>query len=294
MRLRSLCAALLLTVSAAASAQDGPDAALQQFLSTLKYSAGQVAIEQAHARLNLKPGYRFLPAADARRVLEDFWGNPPDDTVLGLVVPDAEPLGSEHSWAVVLTYSGEGYVSDEDAKEIDYAELLADMKSETADTNEAMKEAGYPSVDLVGWASAPRYDAAAHKLHWAKELAFEGHDGHTVNYDVRVLGRHGYLSMNAVADMDDLPRVDAGMGEVLAMAEFEPGYRYEEFNAATDHAAEYGLAALVGGGLAAKSGLFAKLGLLLAKGWKLVAIALFGLVAVGRKLFGKEDEAAAT
>lgn len=294
MRLRSLCAALLLTVSAAASAQDGPDAALQQFLSTLKYSAGQVAIEQAHARLNLKPGYRFLPAADARRVLEDFWGNPPDDTVLGLVVPDAEPLGSEHSWAVVLTYSGEGYVSDEDAKEIDYAELLADMKSETADTNEAMKEAGYPSVDLVGWASAPRYDAAAHKLHWAKELAFEGHDGHTVNYDVRVLGRHGYLSMNAVADMDDLPRVDAGMGEVLAMAEFEPGYRYEEFNAATDHAAEYGLAALVGGGLAAKSGLFAKLGLLLAKGWKLVAIALFGLVAVGRKLFGKKDEAAAT
>jgi uncharacterized membrane-anchored protein len=293
MRLRSLCAALLLTVSAAASAQDGPDAALQQFLSTLKYSAGQVAIEQAHARLNLKPGYRFLPAADARRVLEDFWGNPPDDTVLGLVVPDAEPLGSEHSWAVVLTYSGEGYVSDEDAKEIDYAELLADMKSETADTNEAMKEAGYPSVDLVGWASAPRYDAAAHKLHWAKELAFEGHDGHTVNYDVRVLGRHGYLSMNAVADMDDLPRVDAGMGEVLAMAEFEPGYRYEEFNAATDHAAEYGLAALVGGGLAAKSGLFAKLGLLLAKGWKLIAFALFGLVAVGRKLFGKKDEAAA-
>lgn len=294
MRLRSLCAALLLTVSAAASAQDGPDAALQQFLSTLKYSAGQVAIEQAHARLNLKPGYRFLPAADARRVLEDFWGNPPDDTVLGLVVPDAEPLGSEHSWAVVLTYSGEGYVSDEDAKEIDYAELLADMKSETADTNEAMKEAGYPTVDLVGWAAAPRYDAAAHKLHWAKELAFEGHDGHTVNYDVRVLGRHGYLSMNAVADMDDLSRVDAGMGEVLAMAEFEPGYRYEEFNAATDHAAEYGLAALVGGGLAAKSGLFAKIGILLAKGWKLVAIALFGLVAVGRKLFGKKDEAAAT
>lgn len=294
MRLRSFCAALLLTVTGAAAAQESaPEAAVQQFLSSLTYSTGPARIEPAHALLDLKPGYRFLAAADARRVLEEFWGNPPDESVLGMVVPDADPLGSEHSWAVVVTYADEGYVSDADAKEIDYTELLTDMKAQTADTNAAMKEAGYPTVDLVGWAQAPRYDAAEHKLHWAKELKFEGTENNTVNYDIRVLGRAGTLSLNAIADVADLDRVNAGMGEILAMAEFEPGHRYEEFNPATDRVAEYGLAALVGGGIAAKSGLFAKIGVLLAKSWKLVAIALFGVVAVGRKLFGKKDEATA-
>ena len=293
MRLRAFCAALLLTLSGAAAAQETPDAAVQQFLDSLKYRTGQVAIESAKARLNVKDGYRYLDAADARRVLEEFWGNPPDDTVLGMVVPDADPLGSEHSWAVVLTYSGDGYVSDEDAKEIDYAELLADMQEGMRESNPALKEAGYPTADLVGWAQAPRYDAATHQLFWAKELKFEGTDANTLNYDIRALGRYGYLSMNAIAGVGDLDRVNAGMADILAMAEFEPGARYEEFNAATDNVAEYGLAALVGGGIAAKSGLFAKIGVLLAKGWKLIAIALFGLVAVGRKLFAKKEEAAA-
>ena len=66
--------------------------------------------------------------------------------------------------------------------------------------------------------------------------------------------------------------------ELLAATSFNDGKRYEDFNAGTDHVAEYGLAALVAGGVAKKVGLFATLGLLLAKFWKvaLVGLAVFG------------------
>ena len=47
------------------------------------------------------------------------------------------------------------------------------------------------------------------------------------------------------------------MQEVITFAEFSPGSRYEDYNAATDKLAEYGVAGLVAGGaVAAKAGFF--------------------------------------
>ena len=74
------------------------------------------------------------------------------------------------------------------------------------------------------------------------------------------------------------------------MAEFDEGQRYADFNDETDKTAAYGLAALVGGGIAAKAGLLAKLGLLLAKGWKLLFLAGVGLVAMVGKMRGKNKD----
>ena len=263
---------------------------VQEFVDSLAFRDGEIAVPEAHARLRLGEGFRYLEKADARRVLEDFWDNPADDTVLGMLVPTGDGLGTEHSWAVILTWSDDGHVSDADAAEIDYSELLADMQQETRDANPSLKEAGYATADLVGWAQPPRYDAIGKLLHWAKHLQFEGQDSGTLNYDIRVLGREGYLSMNAVADIADLERVNAGMSEVLAMAEFDAGQRYADFNEDTDKTAAYGLAALVGGGLAAKTGLLAKLGLLLAKGWKLLLFAGIGIVALVGKMRGKDKD----
>ena len=78
------------------------------------------------------------------------------------------------------------------------------------------------------------------------------------------------------------------------MAQFDAGQRYADFNEDTDKTAAYGLAALVGGGLAAKSGLLAKLALLLAKGWKLVLFAGIGLVALFGKMRGKNKDGSGT
>lgn len=277
--------------TAQAQESNDKDAETRAFLSSLRYEDGNIALPDASAHINVKPGFRFLGHDDARRVLEQYWGNPPDDSVLGMLVPDNAGLDSDHSWAVVVTYSDEGYVSDEDANEIDYDAMLKEMKSGTSEENEQRKRAGYPSIELVGWAQPPRYDAASKRLHWAKELSFDGEKSHTLNYDIRVLGRSGFISLNAVASMDDLGLVNAGMNQVLPMAEFDAGQRYADFKPGTDKVAAYGLAALVGGGIAAKTGLLAKLGALLLAGKKFIVLIFVALAAFARKLFGgKKDK----
>jgi uncharacterized membrane-anchored protein len=265
------------------------DAAAAEFLNSLSYKEGRVALPGAGASLNVTEGFRYLGDKDAQRVLEEWWGNPPDDTVIGMLIPEDAPLGDDHSWGVVVTFSEDGYVSDEDAKDIDYDEMLEQMQSETADANEARKEAGYGTVELVGWASPPSYDSAAKRLHWAKELNFEGAPEHSVNYDIRVLGRKGYLSLNAIASINDLDRVQVGMKKVLPMAQFDPGQTYADFDEKNDKVAAYGLAALVAGGVAAKTGLFAKLFAILLAGKKFIVLIVIGAWVAIRKLFGKKD-----
>ena len=121
---------------------------------------------------------------------------------------------------------------------------------------------------------------------------FEGSAAHTLNYDVRVLGREGVLSMNAVASMSQLAQIRSDMRPLIEIAEFNGGHRYAEFNSKTDRMAEYGLGALIAGGVAAKLGLFGKLAALLVAFKKFI---ILGLVAVGgffAKLFKKKDAAA--
>jgi uncharacterized membrane-anchored protein len=280
-----------------AAAQSEHDKQVQAIVSQLHWREGEIAVPKAEAKFRLGAQFHYLDAADTRKVLEDLWGNPPDDSVLGLVVPKAHALSEDGSWAVVVTYSDDGYVSDEDAKDIDYADLLKDMQAGTRDENKERKDAGYPTVDLRGWATAPRYDAATHKLYWAKDLQFEGETARTLNYDIRVLGRRGYLSLNAIAGMDQLPDVQAGMQQMLPMVEFDPGARYADYDKRNDKLAAYGLAALVGGGIAAKAGLFGKLGLLLLGLKKLLIPLALGAAAMGRKvmgLFRKKDARGST
>jgi uncharacterized membrane-anchored protein len=269
---------------APASAEDA--AKLKAFIDSLHFRNGDIVLQQANARFHLGSQFRYLDKPDARRVLEEYWGNPPDDSVLGMVVPTAAPIDSDGGWAVVVTYSDEGYVSDEDAAKIDYAVMAKEIKDATEEANAERKEAGYPAVHMLGWAVPPRYDSASKKLYWAKEASFEGEAQHTLNYDIRVLGRHGFLSLNAVAGMSQLSSVQSGMQQLLPMAEFDAGARYADYDASNDKLAGYGIAALIGGGIAAKTGLLAKLGVMLLAGKKLVVFLFVGLIAGVRKLFG--------
>lgn len=285
-----VAAALLCVVSFAASAQEESGMSAEQFEQSLQFRSGQIEVPEARAHFNLDSDFRFLDKADARRVLEDMWGNPPDDSVLGLIVPRSPGLTEPESWAVVVTWSDDGYVSDEDASKIDYDDLLETMQTATRESNPEREKAGYGSLDLVGWAVPPRYEAGSKKLYWARELAFNDQPDHTLNYDIRVLGRHGYLSLNAVSGMSELALVREGMDKLLPMAEFDQGARYADHNPSTDKVAAYGVATLIGGGLAAKAGLFAKLGLLLAKFWKLLLIGVLFLGGAIKKLFTRGND----
>lgn len=289
--IRSLCFTVALLVTSAASAQD--DAAAK-IIGKLDFRGGDIALPAAGATLHLASSFKYLGPDDAERVLTELWGNPPGSDALGMLVPSDIPLSADDSWAVVITYSDDGYVKDDEAASIDYDDLLAQMQEETRDSNAARERAGYGSIELVGWAEPPHYDQASNKLYWAKRLKFDGAEADTLNYDIRVLGRKGYLSLNAVAGMSQLAQVQDGMRQAITMAEFDTGQRYADFNESTDKLAGYGLAALIGGAVAAKAGLFAKLGAVLLAGKKFVILALAGLAALAKKLFGgKKDSPAA-
>jgi uncharacterized membrane-anchored protein len=294
---KTLLPAMLLAAfacSTPALAEESGHMTDEQFIATLHPVTGKVALPGAQATLDLADGYSFLPAADAQRVLTQLWDNPPDSDVLGMILPstDAHSVLQGKNWAVVVTYVDEGYVSDEDAAKLDYADMLKDMQKSTRDDNPDRLKEGYPAIELVGWAEPPRYDASAHKLYWARDLRFSRADGtsegHTLNYAIRVLGRKGYLSLNAVAPIEELAQVRADMPQVVEMADFDAGQRYTDYNASTDKAAAYGIAALVAGGIAAKAGLFAKLGVLLLAFKKFIVL---GVAAVGgaiAKLFKRK------
>ncbi len=286
-----IVAALMFAVPALA--QDAAPAKkdeVQRFIESLHFQTGKVAVSGAHATLNLSPDFRFLDAHDAQRVLEQLWGNPPDSDVLGMLVPTSKSLADKESWAVVITYVADGYVSDADAAKADYAKILKDMQEASHDENAERTKRGYPAVEIVGWATPPHYDSATNKIYWAKELDFTGSHGHTLNYDIRVLGRSGYLSLNAVAGMNQLETVQAQMPNVLAMTEFDQGQRYTDFNASTDKVAAYGIGALVAGAIAAKAGLFAKLLALLIAAKKLVFVGIAAIGAGIAKFFKRKSD----
>lgn len=292
-----VCAAI--TLPAFAQDSPAPEAAEPEAAEAEEYSGpefqyqtGDVTLPNKVATLHLGEKYRYLNPAETSKLLM-AWGNEADDTTQGTIIPaDVDPM-SESGWAVILTYDDDGHIDDSDATEIDYADMLKDMKEGTEDHNAARKEAGFEAVHLVGWAEAPHYDAATKKLYWAKELDFEGSPSHTLNYDVRVLGREGVLSMNAVASMNQLQQIRAEMRPLIDVAEFNEGYRYADFNAKTDRMAEYGLGALIAAGVGAKLGLFAKLGALLLAFKKFIIIGVIALGGLVAKMFGKKKDEAA-
>lgn len=269
-------------------------AAAAKFEATLAFQQGEVKLPNGVAVLQIPTGFRYLGPGDAQRVLEDGWGNPDGKGTLGMLFPGDVPVLGEGGWGVVITYEEDGHVSDADADKINYDELLADMKESIADENEARRDAGYEPIDLVGWAARPHYDKAARKLYWAKELRFGTASHNTLNYNIRILGRKGVLVLNAVSSMQELPKVEQDMQQVLAFTNFTPGNRYEDFDASIDKVAAYGLGALVAGGIAAKTGLLAKLLALLVAFKKVIILGVVVVAGViGKVLFGRKDQTTA-
>ena len=288
-------AALLLCLSVGfAAAQPAEQPAEKQtaaqFLASLSFKEGKIELPGGIATLELPPSFRYLNPADAARLIEQGWGNPPGMTTLGMIVPaDLSPL-SEEGWGVVITYDKDGHVKDDDADSIDYADLLKQMQEGMEEGNKERKELGYPAMSLVGWAEKPHYDKAQHKLYWAKELRTEGASANGLNYNIRVLGREGVLVLNAVAAASQLDAVKKEMQDVTAFTNFNTGHRYADFNESTDKVAEYGIAALVAGGVAAKLGFFGKLLGLLVAFKKLIILAVAGLGSLLWKFLRREKK----
>lgn len=240
----------------------------EAFLDSLNFRTGKVVVGGNLATLDLPEQFVFLDGADAERVLVEAWGNPPDDRLpLGMILPRGVSPLADDSWAVTVEYEESGYVSDDDAADIDYGDMLKDLQDGAKAENQWRSENGYEPIAIVGWAAEPHYDAQGKKLHWAKEVQFGDSDEHILNYNIRVLGRKGVLVLNFIAGMHQLPQIEENLPAVLAMTDFNDGSRYADFNPDLDQVAAYGIGALIAGKAAAKVGLLAAALVLLKKLW---------------------------
>jgi uncharacterized membrane-anchored protein len=257
--------------------------------------SGDVPLLGTGATLHLGTKYYFLSAEEAKQVLKE-WGNPPEavEGTLGIVFP-ADKTFLDKTWGAVVTFENAGYISDEDADKTDYNKYIADLQKGETEENAARKKAGFDASHLVGWAQPPTYDKARHEMIWARDIRFGARTEDSMNYDVRLLGRKGYVSLNLVSTMSQLPAVRADAAALAADAAFNPGSTYGDYKAGSDKKAEYGIAGLVAAGVglavAHKLGLIAIVALFAKKFIVLIGAAMAGGATWLRRLFKREKPA---
>lgn len=291
--LRGLAALSMLALAASAAAQ--PTEAAKAEMRAAMQAANQAALAGPadvklvdQARLKLPDGLVYIPAAESKRLLASM-GNRTGDGLLGMVVSPA----AEANWFVVMQFYKSGYIKDDDAREWKVDELFTGLREGTEQGNKERRSRGIPEIEIVGWVEAPKYDSATHRLVWSLESKDKGAPpaaDRGVNYNTYALGREGYISMNLVTDLNKINTERAVAHQLLAALQYNDGKRYSDFNSATDHVAEFGLAALVGGIAAKKLGLFALIAAFAAKFAKVIGITALALGAgVAKRLRRKQQ-----
>lgn len=266
---------------------DSTNTFLDSLEASFQYQTGDIKLGDNIGTLKVPKGFRYLDSAQARFVIHDLWGNPGGDGTLGMIVPENMAISTD-AWAFIITYDEMGYVKDDDADEIDYDDMLAELQKEEAEINKARIEAGYDPMYMIGWAAKPYYDADKKVLHWAKEIQFGDsvEVEHTLNYNIRILGRKGVLVLNAVALVHELPDVQANIDPILSSFTYSEGSKYSDFDPGVDEVAAWTIGGLVAGKVLAKVGFFA----IILKNIKLIGLAAMGLFAAVWKWFKRKTE----
>jgi uncharacterized membrane-anchored protein len=279
------------TSSLRAQADPPPATAPAQTPAQRAWSAAEQTMQRGprtiellgQASLALPEGYGYIAPQQASALMEAM-GNSVGESFLGLVVP----LDKESDWMATLDYEPAGYIKDDDARHWKADELLDQLKQGTEADNERRAKLGIPALEVTHWIEQPAYDTATQRLVWSIELrdkdAAAGADP-TVNYNTYLLGREGYVSLDLVTSESHIEAEKPIAKSLLAAVAFKDGKRYADFNSSTDKIAEYGLAALIGGIAVKKLGLLAMAGVLFAKFFKIIAIAVVAGGAALRKLF---------
>ncbi len=287
----------LMSWSSLASAQSAPDAHAaeqQAAFEAVKKSqiTGPADIKlRDQATLKLPAGYLWVPEPAASQLMRAM-GNHPDERELGLVFPEGD-----ENWIVVAEYEPAGYVKDDDAKNWNVDDLFKSIKEGTDASNEERRQRGFPELEVLGWVEKPTYDAGHHRLVWSISARHKGgsdQDGASINYNTYALGREGYITLNLITSQDRIERDKGNATTLLSALDFDSGKRYGDFDSKTDHVAEYGLAALVGGLAAKKLGMFALAAGFFAKFAKVIALGAAGAIGVFSKFFkGKKNDPSA-
>ena len=270
-----------------------PEQELQAYSAQLKLTApkeGQLKL--AHGiQIDLPEGYVFYDAASANKILTG-WGNPPsqlsgEEPLLGLIFSEKNGLISETALTITVEANLQGYISDDSAEDYDYDEILEAMQDGIKESNPSRIEQGYGSLELIGWATPPNYDAATKKLYFAKELKFNNSEINTLNYDIHVLGRRGYIKLTFLSEIGALAKVEQSRKTILDAVNYSDEFTYGKFTSG-DKEAEGDLQSLItGSNVVIAGGILA----LLVKFKKFIIFGFIAFAGFFGKLFGRKEEA---
>lgn len=188
------------------------------------------------------------------------------------------------SWSVLISVEDSGYVSDDDAGQLDADTLLSQIKIGTAAQNQKRREVGTSELIIDDWTAKPSYDRTKHHLVWG--LAAHDADGKVVNFNTRVLGRYGVVSVNLIDAPENMQTsIPEGL-TVLEATRFKDGHRYADFREG-DRESGMSLTGLIVGGagvaVAKKAGLLAAVAIFMKKGWILIVAAFAGIAKLFRR-----------
>jgi uncharacterized membrane-anchored protein len=226
------------------------------------------------AEISLSTDYVYLDAQGTHKFLE-LTENP----VSGDEIATVSAATDEEAWFLIFEYNPVGYVKDDEADELNADEMLAAIRRGTEEANKERQRRGWGTLTVVGWHEPPHYDPRTNLLTWA--IVGESAEGRTINRNVRLLGRRGYMTATLVTSPEELAAASGQVDRLLRSYRFVQGNRYAEFMPGKDKVADIGLKALVVGGAAAVA---VKSGLLL-RFWKLIAAGVVALLAGLRGLF---------
>lgn len=150
----------------------------------------------------------------------------------GYEIGSIHPINLEENWLVIFEYHPVGFVSDSDFHKINADDLLNDYIVGTKQSNNQRGEDR--EVEIIGWRDKPYYDPERHELSYS--ILFSDAFGKTqINYFVRLLSRHGYISATLVTDTarfdNDLRTLKE---EILPFFEWNEDRKYDAYNRLID------------------------------------------------------------
>lgn len=258
-----------------------PAKGLAQEPPEIEWVAGPATVDLGDAaEIELGDDYVFLDGEDTRELME--YVGQADPLAVGVVAPKAE----SQDWSIIFSYDPIGYVKEDEKESLDSQAILQSIKEATEEGNKIRIERGFPALNVIGWYEEPHYDADSHNLVWVLLAEEADTQIQIVNYNIRLLGRHGVMQVILVSDPATLATTRAYLDDIIAHFSWKQGKSYAEW-VAGDKVAEIGLTALiVGGAAAAATGLLGQIWRFLVAGVAAIVAAIGGLI---RRLRGKRN-----
>jgi uncharacterized membrane-anchored protein len=261
---------------------DQAQSAFRKQLNELKWIHGPQDVQLfGNSTLQVPAGYVFLNPDETAK-LETITHNLSDGTEYFFAPDDLR-------WGAHFRFRDDGYVKDDE--KIDADSLLQSIKHGTEAANKTRRERGWDEMEVVGWQTPPHYNAETNRLEWAVIGKVVKSNTSIVNFNTRILGRGGVMSVVLIAEPEDLTAATDQFKSALAGFAYSPGHRYAEYKPG-DKVAKYGLAALVTGGAAAiavKTGLWKVIVGAVVAGWKFIAAAFVALFSGIFRRFKRKD-----